>query len=566
MSLSSTSSGLLSFFSSVVVPAVPNSNSSSSSSITITTNRRDLALPALSSPTISSSSATQDTVGSGSGSSYGGGGGGSKSSKKDSNSSKTEVVVGLLLEVGMLIATGLLASYVIGKLVKGMQSGQVDEDIERASNAAEKRLIKLMQEQGKGKGGSTRTPTTFTLTSYEKQIAQDVIDPADITVEFADIGGLDDKKQEIWELAVLPLQQPELFNQSGLLQAPGGILLYGPPGTGKTMLAKAIAKEAGATFLAVKLSKIMNKWFGESNKLIDAIFSLAQKLSPSIIFIDELDTFLNPRDGAENSAGNAIKAEFLTLWDGITTAGNNGEGGTGGGGPVMVLGATNRPNHVDNAILRRLPRLFKIELPDAKGRLQILTITLNNSNHPVDGTATQYLPQLAKLTIGYSGSDLKELLNCAALEAVREVMHEKSKMAVMAKKKKTTTTTGSNNKKKKNHRGKKDKENKETETETTNNEENENGKKKEDEKKPILRPMSAEDLKVAMTKVKRTGAESADYDERQNENDARSGRGGAGAAGAGIDANQLLQLLMASLSQQPRQGKAYNADDSMPEL
>ena len=564
MSLSSTSSGLLSFFSSVVVPAVPNSNSSSSSSITITTNRRDLALPALSSPTISSSSATQDTVGSGSGSSYGGGGGGSKSSKKDSNSSKTEVVVGLLLEVGMLIATGLLASYVIGKLVKGMQSGQVDEDIERASTAAEKRLIKLMQEQGKG--GSTRTPT-FTLTSYEKQIAQDVIDPADITVEFADIGGLDDKKQEIWELAVLPLQQPELFNQSGLLQAPGGILLYGPPGTGKTMLAKAIAKEAGATFLAVKLSKIMNKWFGESNKLIDAIFSLAQKLSPSIIFIDELDTFLNPRDGAENSAGNAIKAEFLTLWDGITTAGNNGEGT--GGGPVMVLGATNRPNHVDNAILRRLPRLFKIELPDAKGRLQILTITLNNSNHPVDVTATKYLPQLAKLTIGYSGSDLKELLNCAALEAVREVMHEKSKMAVMAKKKKTTTTTG-NNKKKKNHRGKKDKENKETETETetTNNNENENEKKEGDEKKPILRPMSAGDLKVAMTKVKRTGAESADYDESQNENDARAGRGGGGAAGAGIDANQLLQLLMASLSQQqqPRQGKAYNADDSIPEL
>ena len=237
----------------------------------------------------------------------------------------------------------------------------------------------------------------------------------------------------------------------------------------------------------------------------------------------------------------------------------------------MVLGATNRPNHVDNAILRRLPRLFKIELPDAKGRLQILTITLNNSNHPVDVTATKYLPQLAKLTIGYSGSDLKELLNCAALEAVREVMHEKSKMAVMAKKKKKTTTTTGNNKKKKNHRGKKDKENKETETEieTTNSKENENEKKKEDEKKPILRPMSAGDLKVAMTKVKRTGAESADYDESQNENDARAGRGGGGAAGAGIDANQLLQLLMASLSQQqqqPRQGKAYNADDSIPEL
>jgi AAA+ superfamily predicted ATPase len=544
------------------VVAVPDSSSSSSSSSSITinttTNRRDLALPSSSSPTISSSTTTSAAAATDTGSVGSYGGGGSKSKKDNSSNSKTEVVVGLLLEVGMLIATGLLASYVIGKLVKGMQSGQVDEDIERASTAAEKRLVKLMQEQGKGDGKAN----TLTLTAYEKQIAQDVIDPADITVEFADIGGLDDKKQEIWELAVLPLQQPELFNQSGLLQAPGGILLYGPPGTGKTMLAKAIAKEAGATFLAVKLSKIMNKWFGESNKLIDAIFSLANKLSPSIIFIDELDTFLNPRDGAENSAGNAIKAEFLTLWDGITTAGNNG-----GGGPVMVLGATNRPNHVDNAILRRLPRLFKIELPDAKGRLQILNITLNNSNHPVDESATNYLPQLAKFTVGYSGSDLKELLNCAALEAVREVMHEKSKMAVMSKQNKTTTTTTGNNKKKKNHRAKKDKDNKAAETTTTNTE------NEKEEEKPKLRPMSAGDLKLAMTKVKRTGAESADYDESQNDNDARSGRGGAAAAGAGgIDANQLIQLLMASLSQQqppppqqPRQGKAYNADD-IPEL
>jgi AAA+ superfamily predicted ATPase len=572
-SSTSSPSGLLSFFSSPSSYGAKNIFGSDSS-ITITTNRRDLTLPSSSSsssssPTISStttsssSSATTDTAGSASGG--GGSYGGSKSKKDNSNSSsKTEVVVGLILEVGMLIATGLLASYVIGKLVKGMNGGQVDEDIERASTAAEKRLVKLMHDQGKD-------GTTLTLTAYEKQIAQDVIDPADITVEFADIGGLDDKKQEIWELAVLPLQQPELFNQSGLLQAPGGILLYGPPGTGKTMLAKAIAKEAGATFLAVKLSKIMNKWFGESNKLIDAIFSLARKLSPSIIFIDELDTFLNPRDGAENSAGNAIKAEFLTLWDGITTAGNNGENGIGGGGgPVMVLGATNRPNHVDNAILRRLPRLFKIELPDAKGRLQILNITLNNSNHPIDESATNYLPQLAKSTVGYSGSDLKELLNCAALEAVREVMHEKSKLAVMNKQKPKTTT--GNNKKKKNHRAKKDKDNKTAETT------DKDSKEEEQEEKPKLRPMSAGDLKLAMTKVKRTGAESADYDESQNDNDARSGRGagarggGAGAGGAGIDANQLMQLLMASLSQQqqppqaqPRRGKAYNADD-IPEL
>jgi SpoVK/Ycf46/Vps4 family AAA+-type ATPase len=430
--------------------------------------------------------------------------------------------VALAIEVGMLVATGVLASFVINKLVNGLKNQ--DAEIEAASSAAEKRLIKLMKEQGR-----TDIPT---LTNYEKQIAQDVIDPDDITVEFSDIGGLDDKKQEIWELAVLPLQQPDLFAQSGLLQAPGGILLYGPPGTGKTMLAKAIAREAEATFLAVKLSKIMNKWFGESNKLVDAIFSLARKLSPSIIFIDELDTFLNPRDGAENSAGNAIKAEFLTLWDGITTAGNNGQNG-----PVMVLGATNRPNHVDNAILRRLPRLFKIDLPDAKGRLQILTITLDKSEHPVGESAKKFLPQLAKLAVGYSGSDLKELLNCAAFQAVREVMQEKSKQAVFLQKHKVKA--GTNNKKKNRSKA---------------------AVVQQQLKPPKLRAMSADDLKVAMTKVKRTGAESADYDESQN------GYPNSERGGPSFDVNQLMRLMASQLGNPNGGGSNSNSNDDIPEL
>ncbi|VEU40848.1 unnamed protein product [Pseudo-nitzschia multistriata] len=410
-----------------------------------------------------------------------------------------QFLVELGVEVGILIATGVLASYVVNKIVKGLNAGNQDADVEAAASAAEKRLHTLMKEKGR------EIPP---LTNYERQISQDVIDPADISVRFADIGGLDEKKQEIWELAVLPLQQPELFAQSGLLQAPGGILLYGPPGTGKTMLAKAIAKEAQATFLAVKLSKIMNKWFGESNKLIDAIFSLANKLAPSIIFIDELDTFLNPRDGAENSAGNAIKAEFLTLWDGITTSGNSHESH----GPVMVLGATNRPNHVDNAILRRLPRIFRIDLPNVQGRLQILRLTLEKSKHPLGDSAKKYLPQLAKETQGYSGSDLKELLNCAALQAVREVMREKSRRAVGL-----IPESG---------------------VSEIDEEAKDEGEKPA--KQPRLRAMTADDLRLARTKVKRTGAESADYDERQN------GYGG-GARGPMIDPEQLMRLLASQL-------------------
>eukprot|EP00533_Pseudo-nitzschia_delicatissima_P002361 CAMPEP_0116106382 /NCGR_PEP_ID=MMETSP0327-20121206/15614_1 /TAXON_ID=44447 /ORGANISM="Pseudo-nitzschia delicatissima, Strain B596" /LENGTH=493 /DNA_ID=CAMNT_0003599007 /DNA_START=102 /DNA_END=1583 /DNA_ORIENTATION=- len=493
MSLHSASSDFLSFLSSVLV-----GQQGSSSSIQIRLHRDSSATTSNSNAAMSTLSQSPTTTGGGNHSKSGKGG--PKKGEKDT----AQFLVALAFEVGMLIATGCLASYVVNKIVKGLQNQ--DADIEAASSAAEKRLYKLMREQGR-----RDIPH---LTSYEKQIAQDVIDPDDIQIEFSDIGGLDEKKREIWELAVLPLQQPELFAQSGLLQAPGGILLYGPPGTGKTMLAKAIAKEAQATFLAVKLSKIMSKWFGESNKLIDAIFSLARKLSPSIIFIDELDTFLNPRDGAENSAGNAIKAEFLTLWDGITT--ENGQ--------VMVLGATNRPNHVDNAILRRLPRLFRIDLPNAKGRLQIMALTIEKTKHPMDESAKKYLPQLAQLTVGYSGSDLKELLNCAALEAVREVMQEKSRQAVFARRTKTE---------------KKEKPKEEEKPKTT----------------PRLRPMSAKDLKVAMNKVKRTGAESADYDESQNGYGSRPN----------IDLNQLMKLMASQLNNVPSSSSGGGSDD-IPDL
>lgn len=503
------------------------------------------------------------------------------SSTSSGKKSNADIAVSLLLDIGAILVTSWVASILVGRLLKSINAASsgagMSEEEAQASTAAEKRLTQLLGESDPGR-------PVPPLTSYERQIAQDVIDPRDITVHFSDIGGMDSMKQEIWELVVMPLRRPDLFCTSHLLTAPGGILLYGPPGTGKTMLAKAIAREAGATFLAVKLSKIMSKWFGESNKLIDAIFSLANKLAPSIIFIDEIDTFLNPRDGSENSAGNAIKAEFLTLWDGITTAGGGGgDGKDDDYRPVMVLGATNRPKHVDDAILRRLPRSFRIELPDEAGRLQILRLTLGG--HPMSPDAETFLPTVAKLARGYSGSDLKEMCHCAALQAVREVMREESRKAVMTRQQQQQQPPPTQEKQSKQARGKRGK----AKAGTAKKPSPAGGGTGEEEAIPPspppspVRPMSVDDLKVAMTKVKRTGQDAAEYERSRFEHDHPNARRGGdnnysgSSNGAANDNNNGMMHFLSALSQlmqqsqhqqqQPQQQQPPNggSDDGSPD-
>jgi len=266
------------------------------------------------------------------------------------------------------------------------------------------------------------------LNDYEAIICQDVIDPRDMTSSLADIGGIDDIKVELWDLMIFPLLRPELFqSESGLVTPPRGILLYGPPGTGKTLLAKAIAHDSQAIFINMKLSHIMDKFYGESNKLVAATFSLAKKLAPAIIFIDEIDTFLGSRgnDGFCDVSRN-MKSEFLTLWDGITTESQQDNLSP----PVMLLCATNRPYDVDEAILRRLPRTFEISLPDKHSRIQILQLILKKQS--MTNTARESIHTIiADVTEGYSGSDLKELCRAAAMEPIRELTKDAARKAVM---------------------------------------------------------------------------------------------------------------------------------------
>jgi SpoVK/Ycf46/Vps4 family AAA+-type ATPase len=184
-----------------------------------------------------------------------------------------------------------------------------------------------------------------------------------------------------------------------------GILLYGPPGCGKTLMARAIAKEAGLRFLALPLSTVLDKWVGETEKYLDALFSLARKIQPCIIFIDEIDALTRRRSMLDRDWNVTMKSQFLSLWDGLLSGELNAK--------IVVIGATNRKTDIDEAFLRRMPLQIKISLPDWSQRVQILQLLL-------DKTAALHsdfdFGLIADQTEGWSGSDLKELCRRVELD------------------------------------------------------------------------------------------------------------------------------------------------------
>ncbi|KAH8915485.1 AAA-domain-containing protein [Atractiella rhizophila] len=245
------------------------------------------------------------------------------------------------------------------------------------------------------------------LTEHEMIIAQELVVPKDIDCGFQDIGGLENIIGQLRESVIFPLTHPQVFESSaGLFGAPKGVLLHGPPGCGKTMLAKALAKESGAAFINLKMSTLTDKWFGESNKLVNAVFSLAKKLEPTIIFIDEIDSFLRQRSMSDHEVTGM---KLLSLWDGLSTTSSS---------RVLVLGATNRVQDIDDAFLRRLPKRCPVPLPGVKERNKILSLYLRD----IALEDKFSIEQVALETHGMSGSDLKELCREAAMGPVREFM------------------------------------------------------------------------------------------------------------------------------------------------
>ncbi|KAM9964805.1 hypothetical protein ACTFIW_004591 [Dictyostelium discoideum] len=245
---------------------------------------------------------------------------------------------------------------------------------------------------------------------YELQILSGLVVPKRDFTRFEDIGGLDLIIEDLKETIFFPMQISSNFSNNGghhndLFSVPKGILLYGPPGTGKTMLAKAISYHCGYNFLVIDNSMLDSKWYGETEKMVSAMFSVAKKLQPTIIFIDEIDSMVSTRQDSENETSNSKKSILLQHWDGFFSSGND---------KVIVMGATNRPNSIDYAFLRRLPKRIKVDLPDKDQRKHILQIMLGNS---VEDDFDY--DKIASLTKGYSGSDLKDLCKRASIRFMR---------------------------------------------------------------------------------------------------------------------------------------------------
>ena len=235
-------------------------------------------------------------------------------------------------------------------------------------------------------------------------------------ITFEKIGGLEEQIREVKETVELPLTEPELFEKIGI-EPPKGVLLYGPPGTGKTLLAKAVANETNATFIKVVASEFVKKYIGEGARLVREVFELAKEKAPAIIFIDELDAVAAKRLKSSTSGDREVQRTLMQLLaelDGFESRGDIG-----------IIGATNRPDILDPALLRpgRFDRFIEVPLPNLEGRREILKIHTKNMSFDEEAD----IDLLVDLTDGLSGADLKAVCTEAGMFAIR---NKRDKIAV----------------------------------------------------------------------------------------------------------------------------------------
>lgn len=252
-----------------------------------------------------------------------------------------------------------------------------------------------------------------------RQILNDIVVHGD-EVHWSDIAGLESAKNSLKEAVVYPFLRPDLF--SGLREPARGLLLFGPPGTGKTMLARAVATELHSTFFSISASLLTSKYLGESEKLVKALFLLARKLSPLIVFVDEIDSLLSTRTDGEVDSSRRIKNEFLIQWSELSSAAaGKAEGGDDDAGDVsrvLILGATNVPWAIDEAARRRFVRRQYIPLPEAETRKVHLQHLMSHQKHTL---TPEDFDALVDMTNGFSGLDVTALAKDAAMGPLRSL-------------------------------------------------------------------------------------------------------------------------------------------------
>ncbi|KAM3958111.1 LOW QUALITY PROTEIN: spastin [Aphomia sociella] len=264
----------------------------------------------------------------------------------------------------------------------------------------------------------SRTPTALSIRGVDPKLVQLILDEiveGGPKVHWDDIAGQETAKQALQEMVVLPSLRPELF--TGLRSPAKGLLLFGPPGNGKTLLARCVAAECSATFFSISAATLTSKYVGDGEKMVRALFQVARELQPSIIFVDEVDSLLCERSSGEHEASRRLKTEFLVEFDGLPAAGAD---------RLIVMAATNRPQELDEAALRRFPKRVYVSLPDARTRGALVRRVLARGAAAAT-LGDDELSRLAALTDGYSGSDLTALCRDAALGPIRELDPEEVK-------------------------------------------------------------------------------------------------------------------------------------------